>query len=102
MAGQPGLSRPMTCPPFEGVVQMLLSQRYTRTLDEYSSLLDEDPDYLTHHSTATALKLQFEIKLNDLPSLKIGECLDQCSVECCIVDALREALKRRSSPEYAE
>ena len=70
-------------------------------LDEYCSTLEEYPDYLTYHSESTALKLQFQLKLNDLPSLSIRKCVNESSGECCIVDALKEAMNRRLADRAA-
>ncbi len=85
------------CLSFEKIVQLLLSERYSGVLDEYCFTLEEFPDYLSYHSMSTALRLQFELKLNDLPWLKIGGCTPEIPGGCCLVDALKEAIRRRKS-----
>ena len=77
--------------------QLLSTARYSWILDAYRSRIEEDADYLSYHWMSTSLKLQFLLKLNDLPLLEIGECFNGVSGECCLVTALREAIKRRES-----
>jgi hypothetical protein len=88
----------VTCPSFNEVVRIFLSEKYSPVLDEYCSMLHSDPEYLSYHGTSTALKLQFQLKLKDLPSLCIGGCLHGGTMECCIVAALKEAILQRESP----
>lgn len=97
MTDQPFVCRVGACPPYEDVVQLLLSEPYAQVLDEYSSILDEDPDYLSFHGVSSALTVQFLLKLNDVPGLCIGECIIGSSGECCIIPALKEAVRRRAS-----
>jgi tetraacyldisaccharide-1-P 4'-kinase len=95
MSEQSFVYRCTMCPSFEDVVQIFLSERHSRVLDEYRSILHNDPEYLLFHSTSTALKLQFQLKCDDLPLLSIGGCIEGGSGECCVVHALQEAFRRR-------
>jgi hypothetical protein len=78
----------------EQLVELLLSESHRSLLRQYQYILEEDPDYLRFHCTSTALKLQFELKLNDLPDLSIASCNGPGEEGCCIIDALEEALRR--------
>jgi len=100
MSEQPFICRYTTCPSFEEVVEIFLSEKHSRILDEYHSILELDPDYLTYHSTSAALKLQFQLKRDDLPLLSIGKCIEGGPSECCVVHALREAIRRRDSQAH--
>jgi hypothetical protein len=95
MSEQPFICRYTTCPSFEDVVKLFLSERHSWILDEYHSILEEDPDYLSFHSTSAALKLQYQLKRDDLPLLSIGKCVEGGSGECCVVHALQEAIRRK-------
>jgi len=90
-----GVRQAATCPSFGGVVSMFLSERYSHIVDDYRVMLEQDPKYLAYHHTSAALQLQFQLKLEDFPALCIGECIDERSGECCIVSALREAIRQR-------
>ncbi len=85
------------CPAFEELVMMLSVPENSWILDEYSSLLEDDPQYLSFHWMSTALKLQFQLKREGVPALDIGGCIDETSRGCCVVDALKEAIMRRTS-----
>jgi hypothetical protein len=85
----------------ERLIQMLLSEPYRPILLEYRSILEDDPDYLRFHCTSTALKLQFELKLHDLPDLTITSCHGPAGGECSILDALEEAIKRCPAEEIS-
>ncbi len=78
----------------ERLIQLLLTERYRPLLLQYRYLLEEDPDYLRFHCTSTALKLQYELKLHDLPELEITSCDGPANDGCCILDALEEAIRR--------
>ena len=78
----------------EQLVKLLLSEKYQSLLQEYRYILDDDPDYFRFHCTSTALKLQFQLKLHDMPDLEIGVCNGYANDGCCIIDALEEAIKR--------
>ena len=78
----------------EQLVRLLLSERYFPLLQQYQYILEEDPDYFRFHCTSVALKLQFELKLNDLPDLAITSCHGPADDGCCIIDALEEAIRR--------
>ncbi len=97
MAGEMYSCRTASCPAFEDLVEMLSEARNTSILDEYTSLLEDDPEYLTFHWISTALKLQFHLKRHSVPALDIGACIDESSRGCCVVDALKEAILRRST-----
>ena len=86
----------MACTTFEGVVRMFVSDRNRKVLEEYRAIVDKDPDYLTYHFMSTALKLQYQLKLNESSSLKIGGCMQEGVGRCCVVDALKEAIDRTS------
>lgn len=95
MPDQPFICHFTTCPSFEDVVQIFLSERHSGLLDEYHSILEHDPDYLSFHSTSAALKLQFQLKRDDLPMLSIGKCIEEGPSECCVVHAFQEAIRRK-------
>ena len=86
---------------FNAMVRILSSKRYAEVVDEYCSMLEDDPNYLSYHWQSAALKLHFLLKLHDLPSLNIGGCINTDSSECCIVEALKEAIRLRSSGRSA-
>ncbi len=97
MTTSPDYSRHTTsCPSFDSLVEMLQSERYTGIIGEYGAMLDEDPEYLVYHHTSAALRLQFLLKDEDFPTLCIGDCIDERSGECCVVTALREAIRRKA------
>jgi hypothetical protein len=83
-----------SCPSYASLIEMLQSEPYAGFVSEYRDILEEDPDYLVYHHTSAALKLQFLLKDEDFPSLCIGDCIDERLGECCVVTALREAIKR--------
>ncbi len=85
------------CPAFEDLIVMLSEPENSWILDEYGSLLEDDPQYLAFHWMSTALKLQYQLKQKSVPTLDIGSCIDESSRGCCMVDALKEAILRRSS-----
>lgn len=85
----------------EHLVQMLLSEKYRPMLMEYRYILEDDPDYFRFHCTSTALKLQFELKLHDLPDLAIDSCNGPTDDGCCIIDALEEAIRRCAADVHA-
>ena len=78
----------------EQLVRLLLSEEYRPLLLLYRNILEDDPDYLRFHCTSTVLKLQFELKLHDLPELSIACCNGPEDGGCCIIDALEEAIRR--------
>ncbi len=80
----------------EQLVRMLLSEGYRPLLQRYRFILEDDPDYFRFHCTSAALKLQFELKLHDLPDLEITSCNGPDGDGCCIIDALEEAIRRSS------
>jgi hypothetical protein len=86
-----------TCPAFEELVRHLSARRYTYLRDEYAAVLEDDPDYFVYHWMSTALRLQCQLKSHEIPTLKIGVCIDKASSSCCVVDALSEAIRRGSS-----
>ncbi len=85
----------------EWLVNLLLSKEYRPLLEQYRYVLEDDPDYFRFHCTSTALKLQFELKLHDLPELKIDACNGPAGDGCCIIDALEEAIRRSSVDNHA-
>ena len=89
------------CPSFEGVVDIFLNSRYARVVDDYRSILEEDPEYLSYHGMSTALRLQFQLKRKELPQLGIGACFEAATGECCIVSALREAIRKKHPRDEA-
>ena len=95
MPGRPKVHDASSCPSFEDLVKIFRSVKYVPVVEEYYGLLQSDPDYISYHHTSMALRLQFQLKLEDLPSLCIGSCIDERTGECCIVTALREAIRRR-------
>lgn len=97
VSGQGYPCRVMTGASLQELVRLLLSDRYCSVVDQYRLILDEDPDYLTYHAVSTSLNLQFQLKLHDLPMLHIGGCLHELRWNCCMIDALKEAVRQRSS-----
>jgi hypothetical protein len=97
MPVQPIVRHTPTCPPFESVVRILSSEPYSQILDEYRSVLEDDPEYLRYYCAKTALRLQLLLKLNELPSLTVGGCLEGSCDACCIIGALKEAMSRHLS-----
>ena len=91
-----------TCPPFETVVDILSSDNYAEMVEEYCAIAKEDPAYLTYHGMSVALRVQYELKLKDLPSLTIGGCMSGFPKACCLVEALKEAITQRSSLKEAQ
>lgn len=88
----------LSCTSFDKMVDLFTSERYCKVLEEYRAIVERDPNYLTFHFMSTALKLQFHLKLNELPSLNIGGCMKEGFGRCCVVDALKEAIDRTSHP----
>src|SRR5512140_390972 len=88
--------QPISCPSFDSMIELLQSERYTWIVNEYGAMLEEDPRYLEFHHTSAALKLQFLLKDEVFPSLCIGDCIDEDTRECCVVTALREAIRRNA------
>ena len=86
-----------TCPPFESVVDTLSSGKYAAMVEEYCAIAKEDPAYLTYHCMSVALRVQYELKLKDFPSLMIGGCMSRFPKACCLVEALKEAIEQRSA-----
>jgi hypothetical protein len=97
MPVQPIVRHTPTCPPFESVVRILSSEPYSQILDEYRSVLEDDPEYLRYYCAKTALRLQLLLKLKELPSLTVGGCLEGSCDACCIIGALKEAMSRHLS-----
>jgi len=83
------------------VVQILSSEGYSQILEEYCAVLKEDPEYLTYYCASNALRLQYLLKLSDMPGLIVGECLTGPTCDCCIIDALKEAIRRRMTHEVS-
>ena len=79
------------------LVGLLLSEEHRPLIEEYRSAVENDPQYFRFHCTSVALRLQYELKLHDLPSISIGECLETNSSTCCVLDSLEEALRRSSN-----
>ena len=101
MSGKPIVCDLRNCSSFDGVVQIFLNRRYAHLLNEYRSILEEDPEYLSYHGTSTALRLQFQLKSKEFPQLAIGTCLEGAGGECCIVRALHEAISRKRHHDAA-
>jgi hypothetical protein len=98
--------RPVNCPiqnaaTTREVVQHLMTGSYRPLIQEYKALLEEDPDYLDFHFASAALRVQFALKLNDLPSLQIGLCNGSPTHRCCVLEALVEAVSRCSKERSA-
>ncbi len=91
----------MSSVSFEEVVHAFLSERYRKDLEEYRTIIDKDPDYLTYHFMSTALKLQFQLKLSMAPTLNIGGCMKGGPGRCCVIDALKEAIERTAPAHTA-
>ena len=102
MADRPVACSNKTCPAFENVVTILLSDKHSSLVDEYCPIAREDPTYLTYHCMSIALRVQYELKLKDLPGLTIGGCMSRFPEPCCLVDALKEAIRQRSSRRLAK
>lgn len=96
MPEQPVLCHNTSCPPFQNVVSLLSSNKHTSLVDEYCSIAREDPSYLTYHCMSIALRVQYELKLEDVPGLTIGGCMSQFPEPCCLVEALKEVIQQRS------
>ena len=97
MPVQPVVRHTPACPPFESVVRILSSESYSQILDEYRSVLEDDPEFLRYYCAKTALRLQVLLKQNELPSLTLGGCLEGSCDDCCIIGALKEAISRHLS-----
>ena len=76
------------------VVNVFLSPSYQRVIDEYREVVQKDPEYLAYHLMSTALRLQYQLKVDALPALSIGGCVREGVGRCCIIDALKEAIVR--------
>lgn len=95
MSGKPVVHDASSCPSFNGLVQIFGEEKYVPVVEEYHSILQTDPDYMSYHHTSTALRLQFQLKLEDFPDLCIGSCINESTGECCVVTALREVIRQR-------
>lgn len=85
-----------SCSSAEDIARLLTTNEYASMIEEYRSILDDDPGYLEFHHASGVLKVQFALKLHDLSTLEIGLCEGSGACGCCVLAALRSAIRLRA------
>ena len=83
-----------SCASQEEITRLLMKVEYTRLIEEYRSILGDDPSYLEFHGASVVLIVEYALKLHDLDTVPIGLCDRSCSGNCCVLSALVSAIQR--------
>ncbi len=89
----------MDCPRIEEITDTLLKPEYASLLQEYIHRFEDDPQFLSYHSSTTILTLRVHL---DLPFYSPGpcaECVNTALAKCRIIEALERAVAQRKAEQ---
>ncbi len=89
----------MACSRVEEILCQLLSSGFAHHLQYYVDRARSDPQFLFFHANSTFIRLRAELEPHSVNLEPCADCPINAVAKCDILDALSEAIRRRTGEQ---